>query len=86
MLFLPNFVSKNLKIENENPSRIYQQIIVEYENHVKELEMIESFIKDEIGMINSAITTEMSRTSIKESKRVMLCMFTMVKRQSTIAN
>ena len=73
LLSLPNFVSCIIKPEDEAIVRVYQETMGEYEIQVKRLEMTESLAKDEIGMMSSAITTEMAQISIKESKRVMLC-------------
>ena len=73
LLFLPNFLSRINKMEDEDIVRVIEETMGEYKFQVKRLEMTESLTKDEISMMSSAVTTEMAQISIKESKRVMLC-------------
>ena len=70
---LPRFAVEFLDVKKKDSARVYQRITEDYRRYTDRLSTTELLVKDQIGMISSAITTEMARISIKESKRVMLC-------------
>ena len=70
---LPEFVETNFDMSKKSLIELYGNIGAQYERHLKEQEIIESRLKDQIDILSSSKATEMAELSIKESRRVMLC-------------
>lgn len=69
---IPEFVRCNFNTKDPSTKELLEQTKNSYEKSLRELEIAEARLKDQIDIINMGKSTEMAQLSIQESKRVML--------------